>query len=254
MLSIVIPTYNEEKYLPLLLRSIEAQDFSDYEIIVADAHSTDTTRQIAVATGARVVDGGMPGPGRNRGAEVATGEVILFLDADVVLSDPSFLRATVDEFTRRKLGIATCKMSALSDKKIDKVFHEAFNYFMWVTSAVVPHAPGFCIFVEAEVHRAIGGFDETIQFAEDHDYAMRASKVKKFGLLKTSRIPVSVRRFDRDGRFTIAIKYLFSELYMRTKGGIRSDVLKYRFGHDDNGTVSSIKKKSYGKNTSRKNE
>ena len=43
--SIIIPTYNEEEYLPILLDSIKEQDFSDYEVIVADANSTDKTRE-----------------------------------------------------------------------------------------------------------------------------------------------------------------------------------------------------------------
>jgi glycosyltransferase involved in cell wall biosynthesis len=243
MLSIVIPTYNEEKYLPLLLRSIQAQTYKDYEVIVADAKSTDATRAIAVEHGARVVDGGMPGPGRNKGAAAARGEFILFLDADVLLPDPWFLQMTVAEFAKRKLGSASCKIHPLSKKVVDKVFHEAFNYYMWVTQATTPHAPGFCIFVRKEVHDAIGGFDERVTFAEDHDYVNRASEVAKFGLLKTYRIPVSVRRFDRDGRLNIALKYLFAEFHIRTVGNVRSDILNYTFGHDESVAASEEKEK-----------
>ena len=86
-LSIIIPTYNEENYLPLLLKSIQAQNFSDYEIIIADAGSQDRTREIARDADCRVVDGGLPAVGRNRGAESAQGEYLLFLDADVCLTD-----------------------------------------------------------------------------------------------------------------------------------------------------------------------
>ena len=90
-LSIVIPTKNEENYLPRLLESIRSQVFSDYEVIVADAASTDRTREVAVKFGAKVVEGGLPGPGRNRGAEAAQGDRLLFLDADVVLPSEDFL-------------------------------------------------------------------------------------------------------------------------------------------------------------------
>lgn len=231
MLSIVIPTKNEETYLPYLLRSIKGQTYTDYEIIVADAKSTDRTRDIAAEFGARVVEGGMPGAGRNRGAEAAKGENLLFLDADVVLPDPWFLQMTVAEFEKRNLGAATCKIHPLSDKKIDKVFHEVFNYFMHVTQETLPHAPGFCIFAKKSVHDAIKGFDEDIKLAEDHDYVLRAGKASKFGLLKTYRIPVSVRRFDRDGRLNIAMKYIMCELYMRTRGTVKSDMFNYTFGH-----------------------
>jgi len=231
MLSIVIPTYNEEQYLPFLLRSITAQSSSDYEIIVADNNSTDKTRELAEAAGARIIDGGLPAAGRNAGAAAAKGDIILFLDSDVILPDQRFIEDTVVEFKKRRLGVATCKVEPLSDKKIDKYMHEGFNYFMWVTSAVTPHAPGFCIFARKKVHDKIGGFDEDIKLGEDHDYVERAGKVGKFRLLKSHRIPVSVRRLDKDGRLKTFVKYLAAEIHMRTKGTIKSDLFNYRFGY-----------------------
>jgi len=231
MLSIIIPTYNESTYLPLLLRSIQAQMYKEFEVIVADANSTDDTREIARSFGARVIDGGKVAAGRNRGAAAAQGEILLFLDADVILPDPWFLQMTVAEFEKRKLGVATCRVKPMSDRNVDKVFHAAFNYFMWVTQATTPHAPGFCIFARKSVHEQLRGFDEEIRLAEDHDYVNRASKISKFGILKTYEIPVSVRRFDRDGRLNIAVKYLLSEVYMRTKGSIKTDKFNYTFGY-----------------------
>ena len=85
MLSIVIPTFNEEKFLPHLLKSLKEQTFKDFEIIVADNNSTDATRSVAINVGAKVVKGGLPARGRNNGAKVARGEWLLFLDADVIL-------------------------------------------------------------------------------------------------------------------------------------------------------------------------
>ena len=82
MISIVIPAYNEERYLPILLDCIKKQTYKNHEIIVADANSTDSTRQIAKKYGCKVVKGGMPGIGRNNGAKAAKGEMLLFLDAD----------------------------------------------------------------------------------------------------------------------------------------------------------------------------
>lgn len=60
-ISIVIPTLNEAAYLSTLLDSLKTQTFRGFEIIVADANSTDRTREIALEHGARVVQGGMPG-------------------------------------------------------------------------------------------------------------------------------------------------------------------------------------------------
>src|SRR5690349_2237383 len=102
-LSIVIPAKNEEEHLPKLLQSIKEQTFSDYEVIIADAHSTDHTREVAEAHGAKVVEGGMPGPGRNKGALHAQGEIIAFFDADVQLPSSRFLQECLDEMDRKKI-------------------------------------------------------------------------------------------------------------------------------------------------------
>jgi len=75
MLSIIIPTLNEENYLPFLLESIKNQDFKDYEIIVADAGSHDKTREIAKNFGCKVVSGGLPAKGRNEGTKFSRGNL-----------------------------------------------------------------------------------------------------------------------------------------------------------------------------------
>jgi len=233
MLSIVIPTYNEEEYLPRLLASIRSQRFEGYEIIVADAKSTDRTREIAERFGARVVDGGMPGPGRNLGAAAAKGDLLLFLDADVIMPEIEWLSRKVEQFERRKLDAGTCLIKPLGGKVIDRLSHNVFNAHMMATQFLMAHAPGFCIFARKSLHDRIGGFDEGIKLAEDHDYVERASQVGKFRVMTGTRIRVSVRRFDRDGRLPIFAKYLLAELHILTRGQIRSDRFNYTFGHEN---------------------
>lgn len=231
MLSIIIPTYNEEAYLPRLLASIRSQDFDGYEIIVADASSTDKTREAAERFGARVVQGGMPGPGRNRGAEAAKGDVLLFLDADVVLPEVGWLSAKMEQFERRQLDAGTCLVKAMSGKLIDHVSHNVFNAHMMATQFMLAHAPGFCIFARKSLHERIGGFDESIKLAEDHDYVERARQIGTFRVMHGSRIRVSVRRFERDGRISIFGKYLLAELHLLLHNRIRDDRFAYTFGH-----------------------
>lgn len=232
MLSIIIPTYNEEDYLPGLLASIRSQRFGEYEIIVADADSTDRTREIAARFGARVVKGGMPGPGRNLGAAAAHGDLLLFLDADVILPDADWLGRKIEQFRRRGLDAGTCLIKPIGGKLVDLLVHNVFNAHMMATQFTMAHAPGFCIFATRGLHDRIGGFDESITLAEDHDYVDRASKVGKFRVLTGSRIRVSVRRFERDGRAEIYKKYLLAELHILTRGQIRSDRFHYTFGYD----------------------
>ena len=130
MISIIIPTKNEEELLPTLLRSIKKQTLAPHEVIVADAYSDDNTRDIARSFGCKVIDGGMPGAGRNLGADVATGEFLLFLDADVELTDPRFLEKSTKEIKKKKLDFATCDVVAISDKKLDHLFHKVYNKYV----------------------------------------------------------------------------------------------------------------------------
>ncbi|NQU83877.1 MAG: glycosyltransferase, partial [Parcubacteria group bacterium] len=229
--------YNEAKYLPRLLCSIRRQTFKNYEIIVADNNSSDNTRKIAENCKCRIVKGGSPSEGRNRGADVAHGDVLLFLDADVILESPYFLESSVKEFERKNLGTATCIVKPLSDKKVDKLFHSFYNQYSIITRPVRAHAPGFCIFARRDSHNQINGFDESIKLAEDHDYAIRAARCGKFRILKSAPLHVSVRRLERDGRFNVVWKYALCEMYMWTGARVRSDMFNYTFGYSKKNIV-----------------
>jgi glycosyltransferase involved in cell wall biosynthesis len=83
--TIVIPTWNEEGWLPALLSRLRVMKRVAH-VVVADNWSDDRTRDIAIAEGVQVVSGGTPARGRNRGAEASIGEYIVFADADVVFT------------------------------------------------------------------------------------------------------------------------------------------------------------------------
>ena len=197
--SIIIPTYNEEEYLPVLLESIKKQSFEDYEVIVADANSTDKTREIAESYGCIVVDGGLPAVGRNNGAKVAKGEYLLFLDSDLELTD-DYLRNVIYEFRMERLGIAITQMTPLSNKLDDKIFHELANDFMISVENIKPHGAGcYGIISRKELHDACGGFDEELNFGEDTDYIERLAKKERFKVLRNAKIGVSTRRLEEEG-------------------------------------------------------
>jgi len=230
IVSIIIPTLNEADFLPVLLDSIKKQTFTSYEVIVADSNSKDATPGIAKSFGCKVVGGGRPAKGRNNGADVAKGKYLLFLDSDVTLKE-DFLENAISEFEKRGLGIASCYMTPLSSKIIDKIFHAVGNFTLRLNQYYDPHAPGFCILAKREIHEKIGGFNQSLRIAEDHDYAKRAKKLGKFRILKSAKIYVSVRRFYTDGRLKIMIKYIYCELYLLFRGTIKKDIYEYKFGH-----------------------
>ena len=199
------------------------------EIIVADAGSKDDTRALAEAAGARVVQGGRPGPGRNAGARAATGDLFLFLDSDV-LPGPDFIANALAEFERGGYGVATTLNEPLSDSASDQIIMEATNLYLQVVQHISPHAPGYCIFCRRAIHEAIGGFDEKVKLAEDHDYVQRAAQLGEFGVLTHARIAVSMRRIEKEGLARLAFKYLWCEMYALAGKPIYSTPFEYEFG------------------------
>ncbi|MBI2647452.1 glycosyltransferase [Candidatus Woesearchaeota archaeon] len=191
MISIIIPTWNEEKYLPKLLECIKKQTYKDYEIIVADANSKDKTREVAKKYNCRIVKGGVPAVGRNNGAKVAKGDILLFLDADVTIQKDLF----------------------------------------FIMQYIYPHMVGQCIFSAKSIHKKLDGFDQSILFAEDNDYVNRSKRFCKFRILRTVKIVSSTRRFKYENRYILALKYVLCPFYRMVFGEIRTNIFNYRFDY-----------------------
>ncbi len=232
--SVIIPAKNEAEYLPVLLSSINNQTLQPDEVIVADAHSVDKTKEISEKFGAKVVDGGRPSTGRNNGAKNAKSELIYFLDADVELLDKNFFQKSILSFKNQKLDVATADVLPKDGNVFDVITHKVYNRYVRIMYRRLPHTPGFCILIKKELHDAIGGFDESISFCEDHEYAGRAAKKGKFGFLENVEIPVSTRRMNKDGRINIVLKYLLAEMHLMFVGPIKDGKFKYNFDHLEN--------------------
>lgn len=228
MMSIIIPTFNEERYLPKLLESIKMQDCRDYEIIVSDAQSKDRTREIAKINGCRVVEGGVPAVERNNGAKVARGKYLLFFDADVILPN-DFLPKLMREFKTNKLDVASCRVQPLSERMADKALHGFANFYIHTIQYLKPHAPGFCILIKKSTHNKINGFNTNLKLNEDHDYVKRAKSLGRFKILP-QHLFVSVRRLDKEGRINISLKYFFCELCYLFLSNNFLNLVKYSFG------------------------
>jgi len=228
MLSIVVPTLNEEKYLPLLLDSIRRQNTADYEVIVADAGSLDKTVMLAENYGCRVVAGGVPPKGKNEGARAAKGNFILFIDADVVLPD-DFLAKNLKEFESRNLDLASFMLAA---KNIfyNFSFKFLFNFPSLASEKILPQAMSI-ILAKNSIHQKIGGFNEEIKIGEDLDYVRRGAKIGKFGVLRSVKVITLPRRFQQDGWIVTWMKYFLCQICMISLGPVKSDILKYKFNH-----------------------
>lgn len=203
-ISIVIPTYCEELTLPTLLESIRTQLFQPAEVIVADAQSTDKTRQVALKYGAKVVEGGKIAFGRNAGAKVAKSELILFLDADTQLPSELSLVEAYLTFTEKKYDIASAYYDALDQNStlFGSIAARIVNMFGNITkfTQTVSKYPrwegGAFVLVKRSFFEKVGGFNEDLTVGEDRTFFQDV--VASGGVYASIplRVKTSNRRFD----------------------------------------------------------
>ena len=215
LLTIVIPTYNEEKYIARTLYAIVAQSkTTGIQIIIADARSTDNTRLIVESIGfelglnIKIIDGGLPAVGRNAGAKLATTPYILFLDADVTFTNRQVIKDSLNE-------IITGDYKMLSTTPVYKggfdvrasIMFGLNKYVTWFLSKVEPFAIGGFTMVNRRIFNSLGGYDEKATQSEDW-LLSKQIKPNKFKLIP-DLITQDNRRFKRYGYFSM-VKLLYT--------------------------------------------
>lgn len=176
-LSLVVPAFNEERLLPGSLAAIRAamKPFDDAELIVCDNNSTDRTAEIARAAGARVVfePVNQIARARNAGAKHASGDWLLFVDAD---SYP-----TIELFEQTKAAIASGCLAGGATV----AFETSDPYIrFWIAawnslSRRLSWAAGSFIFCEARAFREAGGFSEKLYAGEEIDLFKRLKRLAR---------------------------------------------------------------------------
>jgi len=196
-ISVVVPTWNEAPWLPVLLNRLE-QCPSVAEVIVADHGSVDGTRDIAIVHGCTVVEGGRPAVGRNAGAAVATSELILFVDADVALTSREVRDILAAFVADPRCSLVHLRLVPATRRRFVRLCYWVVHLYAAVGAKLRAHqgsAPLIC--VRREVFLAVEGFDERVTAAEDVDLIRRVRK-KCGGVtyLHDTRLTISARRLE----------------------------------------------------------
>lgn len=214
-ISIVIIAYNEEKYLPALLASLEVQSFKDFELIIVDSNSTDRTTKAFEQFFTRFEEirliqlGCTKGPAyaRNQGASYAKYSRLLFLDADTLLKK-DFLQLIVNEMKTRRTDVASCRIRVAENGLVSNLGAYFLNMFMVGLKPFYTSAYGACLISTKNIHNRIGGFREDLAVCEDCNYIKRSKLLNaKYHILKPF-FYTSDRRAKNEGSMALFLKYL----------------------------------------------
>ncbi len=227
-LSIVIPAKNEEASLPVLLESLSRQDYpllGETEIILADAESTDNTVAIAMSYSdrlrIRIIPGGTPSVGRNRGARASQSEFVLFLDADVELRDHTLLRRAVQRMRSRRLHCLTVDIACADGNWMDRLLYSGNSRMQRISSWIMPFGTGMFLLFERRRFVALDGFAEDALFAEDFLLTKQVSPLR-FSVLN-GEIYTSNRRFQRTGHGRMVFLFFWTILNNRRRSHFQHD-------------------------------
>jgi glycosyltransferase involved in cell wall biosynthesis len=222
--SIIIPAYNEERFLPRLIESIDvaAAHFHDgnVEIIVADNSSTDLTAHISQTMGADVVTvrERCIAAARNGGASVAVGEVLCFIDADSALHPDTFSKIDLAMRDEKIIGGATgIYLERMSPGLL--IVYCLMLPMLWLTNFDTG-----VVFCRREDFDAVGGYNEDLLLAEDVDFLFALKKRgwkkgQRLTRLKGVKALGSTRKFDEHGDWH----------YFKLLSQIARSILRYGF-------------------------
>jgi glycosyltransferase involved in cell wall biosynthesis len=231
-LSVIIPTLNEERHVGSLLSDIAAQTREPEEVLVVDAGSADGTVPVARRFSfAKLLEGEPPvACGRNLGGRSATGEVLIFLDADVRLP-PTFFEGFLEAFEGRRLDIGCPLYVPYRSTPVVEGLHALFNGLFKFSQGVLPSGAGHCIAVRGDVFRGSRGFDASLKF-DDIELIRRLSRGRRFGIVE-ERVFVSDRRYKENGVPRMVLTYsILALLFALGKYGWANRI-DYEFGRHE---------------------
>lgn len=241
-ISVVIPAFNEEGYLPRLLNTIDrARQHYSYgsdaiEVVLADNASTDTTPTLAALRGCCVVYVEKPSiaAARNGGAQRAKGTILAFIDADSQIHHDTFnvIEQTMSS-GRVIVGASGVTLSRMSPAL-------AFLMLIAVPLTRLARLDSGVVFCRREDWNAVGGYNEAKPVAEDIQFLMDLKRLgrqrgQKYARAHGIEAVTSTRKFDKHGDW----KFLMSMLCAPLIGLVNRSALDswvHRHWYEDRGS------------------
>lgn len=228
-ISVIVPAYNEDRYLGETLNNLNrAKDFllkrtgRSTEIIVVDNASTDSTSGIALSLGAKVIEEPQQNiaRARNVGANEASGNLLVFIDADVIVPESLLWRINEAMNDQGCVGGAV-DTNYQPGKSLVKLYLHTWRLF----GKLAGMAQGATQFCRRDAYDRLRGYDETMYMGEDVDFYWRLKRFAKrhhsrVCFIQDIQVVPSTRRFDRwpFWRTLVWTNPLFILIFRRRKG------------------------------------
>lgn len=236
MISIIIPTLNEEKVLEKTILSLRKLNVCKYEIIISDGKSTDRTIEIAKKYADHVVvyEGVTRqtiAMGRNLGASIARGDYLVFIDADVFIPDiNNFFTKIIDIFgnNKRLAGLTVfIKVFPGMDTFGDRFFWSIVNWGNYFFNNILNRGSAIGEFqmMPTDVFRRLNGYNDKIVVGEDVEMFSRLSDIGQVYTESKLHVFHTSRRAHNVGWPALLLFFVKNSIYLRLFK--RSSVLEW---------------------------
>ena len=198
-LTIVIPAKNEADVIDITLSHLNNQyGIKGTRVIVADC-SDDMTVNIVLSgkyknLNLEVIDGGLPSVARNNGAKLVKTDYVLFLDADIFLTDIHTIYETLRSTKNNRLHLVTTKFRV---KGLYSFIFPVFELFRNLIASKAPCAIGGYMLFDLSEFNKVGGFVDEDKFGEDFHLSMKINP-RRF-LVSPHKVYTTDRRFRNKG-------------------------------------------------------
>ncbi len=224
--SIIIPTLNEEKLLPQLLKvldNLQLREKYKYEIIISDGGSNDKTLTIAQKHADIVLTNKSNqrqniSMGRNLGGNAANGEILIFYNGDILPKNISEVFKTIEnKFINSDYLAMTCCVKVFTEEQkfVDLVFQTFYNYYFHFLNIIgLGMGRGECHIIRKSVFDEFGGYNESLAAGEDFDLFKRIRQKGKIFFARNLVVFESPRRYRKLGHFRIFFTWLINSIYI----------------------------------------
>jgi glycosyltransferase involved in cell wall biosynthesis len=229
--SIVIPTLNEENYVGSVLSDIARQTRKAHEVIIVDGKSGDATASVVARfPGVNLLIGAPPVANqRNLGGRKASGDILVFLDADIRLSE-TFLEGFLERIEQRNLDIACPLYMPYRSTLLIKTIHAYINVVFVALQKVLPYGAGHCIAVKRDIFQQSPGFDPHLKVGEDVALVRKLSKGRRFGIV-AKQLFVSDRRYKEEGVSRMLMKIVLLSIIFTFGEFDWANRIEYKLGN-----------------------